>query len=106
MTSTVITEKLQTPTLTATTQEDGSVVLTMSTTENVFTPYLVQYTELQQDGSKKVVTIVTTNTTVTLTGLTAGDTITVTAQANGYYTTSDAASVAVTAYAPPVNPAQ
>ena len=106
MTSTVITEKLQTPTLTATTQEDGSVVLTMSTTENVFTTYLVQYTELQQDGSKKVVTLVTTNTTVTLTGLTAGDTITVTAQANGYYTTSDAASVAVTAYAPPVNPAQ
>lgn len=86
MTSTIKTEKLLTPALNATQQEDGSVVLTIASTEGVSTTYLVNFEMTLEDGSKKSVSLVTTNTTVTLQGLNVGDTITVTAQACGYYT--------------------
>lgn len=96
MTSTVKLEKLLTPTLSAVLQEDGKTTLTIQTTEGVSTTYLVTYQALQTDGSKKTVTLLTSNTTVSLDGLAVGDSITVTAQAGGYYTESDPSTVYVT----------
>ena len=101
MTSTIKTEKLLTPALSAAQQEDGSVVLTIATTEGVSTTYIVNYTMTLEDGSKKSVSLVTTNTTVTLQGLNVGNTISVTAQACGYYTQSDPSATVVTAYVAP-----
>lgn len=99
MTSTIKLEKLLTPTLSATLQEDGRTLLTISTTEGVSTTYLVTYEAKAQDGGTKTVTLITTNTSVYLEGLAAGDTITVTAQTSGYYTESDPSSIIVSAQA-------
>ncbi len=100
MTSTVKLEKLLTPTLSAVLQEDGTTLLTIQTTEGVSTTYLVTYQETLPDNSKKTVTLITTNTTLNLSGVAEGESITVTAQASGYYTQSDPSSVVVTKPAP------
>lgn len=97
MTSTIKIDKLLTPTLSATKQEDGRTLLTISTTEGVSTTYLVTYEAKAQDGGTKTVTLITTNTSVYLEGLAAGDTITVTAQTSGYYTESDPSTITVSA---------
>lgn len=100
MTSAVKLEKLLTPVLSATLQEDGRVHLTIQSTEGVSTTYFVTYQQTMSDGSKKTVTLITTNTDLYLTGIAKGDSISVTAQANGYYTQSDPASVVVAEPAP------
>lgn len=99
MTSTIKLEKLLTPTLSATLQDDNRTLLTISTTEGVSTTYLVTYQAKATDGSITTVTLITTNTTVYLEGLAKGDTITVTAQTSGYYTESDPSSIIVSAQA-------
>ena len=101
MTSTIKTEQLETPALSASQQEDGSVLLTIQTTEGVFTTYRVTYEITLTDGSKQTVNLVTSNTELTLTGLKAGDTITVTAEASGYYTESNPSAAVVTEYEAP-----
>ena len=102
MTSTIKIDKLLTPTLSATMQEDGRTLLTISTTEGVSTTYLVTYEATMQDGSRQSVPLVTTNSSVYLEGLVEGDSITVTAQASGYYTESDPSTVTVSAQTPVV----
>ena len=102
MTSTVKIEKLNTPTLSATLQEDGRTLLTIQTTEGVSTTYTVTYNERKEDGTVSAVTLVTSNTTLYIEGLVAGDSVTVVAEASGYYTQSDASTVAVSAYVAPV----
>ena len=102
MTSAIKIDKLLTPTLSATMQEDGRTLLTISTTEGVSTTYLVTYEATMQDGSRQSVTLVTTNSSVYLEGLAEGDSITVTAQASGYYTESDPSTVTVSAQTPVV----
>ena len=102
MTTTIKIDKLLTPTLSATMQEDGRTLLTISTTEGVSTTYLVTYEATMQDGSRQSVTLVTTNSSVYLEGLVEGDSITVTAQASGYYTESDPSTVTVSAQTPVV----
>lgn len=101
MTSTVKIEKLNTPTLSATLQEDGRTLLTIQTTEGVSTTYTVTYNERKEDGTVSAVTLVTSNTTLYIEGLVAGDSVTVVAEASGYYTQSDASTVAVSAYFAP-----
>lgn len=101
MTSTVKIEKLSTPTLSATVQEDGRTLLTIQTTEGVSTTYTVTYNERKEDGTLSAVTLVTSNTTLYIEGLIAGDSITVVAEASGYYTQSDPSTVAVSAYVAP-----
>lgn len=101
MTSTIKVDKLATPVLTATQQEDGRVQLTIQTTEGVSTSYVVTYQATLSDGSKQTVTLITTNTTLYLEGLNVGDAITVTAQASGYYTQSDPTTINVVAYTQP-----
>lgn len=101
MTSTVKIEKLNTPTLSATLQEDGRTLLTIQTTEGVSTTYTVTYNERKEDGTVSAVTLVTSNTTLYIEGLVAGDSVTVVAEASGYYTQSDASTVAVSAYVAP-----
>lgn len=102
MTSTIKEQKLDTPTVSAMMDESGTTVtLTLSTTEGVNTTYLVTYTVTDAEGQAKQITLVTTNTTLSLSGLKAGDTITVIAQANGYYTESDPATATVSAYVAP-----
>ena len=103
MTSAIKTEKLATPSLSAVKQEDGTVVLNISSTPGVSTTYLITYQITVQGGSKESVTLIATDTTVVLEGLNVGDAITVTAQASGYYTQSDPSAAAVTAYVPPVD---
>ena len=98
MTSTVKIEKLNTPTLSATVQEDGRTLLTIQTTEGVSTTYTVTYNERKEDGTLSAVTLVTSNTTLYIEGLIAGDSITVVAEASGYYTQSDPSTVTVSAY--------
>ena len=101
MTSTVKIEKLSTPTLSATVQEDGRTLLTIQTTEGVSTTYTVTYNERKEDGTLSAVTLVTSNTTLYIEGLIAGDSITVVAEASGYYTQSDPSTVTVSAYVAP-----
>ena len=101
MTSTVKIEKLNTPTLSATVQEDGRTLLTIQTTEGVSTTYTVTYNERKEDGTLSAVTLVTSNTTLYIEGLIAGDSITVVAEASSYYTQSDPSTVTVSAYVAP-----
>ena len=60
------------------------------------------YNERKEDGTVSAVTLVTSNTTLYIEGLVAGDSVTVVAEASGYYTQSDASTVAVSAYVAPV----
>lgn len=101
MTSTVKIEKLDTPTLSATLQEDGRTLLTIQTTEGASTTYTVTYNKHNSDGTVSAVTLVTSNTTLYLDGLNAGDSITVVAEASGYYTQSDPSTATVSAYVAP-----
>lgn len=101
MTSTVKIEKLDTPTLSATLQEDGRTLLTIQTTEGASTTYTVTYNKHNSDGTVSAVTLVTSNTTLYLEGLNAGDSITVVAEASGYYTQSDPSTATVSAYVAP-----